>query len=160
MAASQSDTAALICGVVPRIYLKKDVPRSNVDFLATRLLSANELDCQPGDVELTPVLIAPESPMAVQYGRWLKSLPAETSKHALPLMVMHPADYTRHLGFATTMENISRVCHQFGEDFQRYGHPNELSMITSNRQDTRPIPVPLFEPYEGTQMDSNRAPRA
>jgi hypothetical protein len=160
MESSQSHPAALICGVVPHIYPKKDVPRSNVDVLATRLLSANELNCPPNDVELTPVLIAPESPMAVQYGRWLKSLPVDTSKHALPLMVMHPADYARHMGYEPTLDNISNACHMFGDDFQRYGRPNELSMITSNKRDTRPIPVPLFEPHEGTQMDPNRTPRA
>ena len=146
-----------IRGVLAQPFLKKDVPPNHRDFTQTRLLAAQTLNCRPEHIEILPLLIAPECPTAIMYSNWLRALPQELAAEALPIMLMAPSVYAKHLGYAQTEVGTASACVDFALEFAQYGHPCQMSLVTSHRTDIRPIKVLPVQPPSGTSTTSNQA---
>ena len=145
-----------ISGVLAQPFLRKDVPPNHRDFLATRLLAAQTLNCRPEHIEILPLLIAPECPTAIKYSHWLRTLPEEQAATELPIMIMAPSVYAKHLGYAQTEVGTATACMDFAQEFAQHGHPIQMSLVTSDRTDIRPITVQPVQPPSGTASSSNQ----
>ena len=152
--ASEGPIATYIFGVQALPYLKKDVPKNNQDFQATRQKSATTFCCQPEHIVIVPVLIAPECPMAIMYSLWLKTLPPVIAVDTLPMIIMNPTPYAKHLGFKGD-EAAALVA--FAEEFTKYGHPIQMSLVTADRTDIRPVTVPPVHPPGIAQSSQHQA---
>ena len=106
------------------------------------------------NVEIMPILIAPDCPMANLYSNWLRTLPEELSATALPILIMAPSVYAKDLGYAQTEVGTATACIDFAQEFEHYGHPLQMSRVTSDRTDLRPVTAP---PTSTTGMSSNAA---